>query len=252
MCEEDDAQAEMWAAAPRSQTPEQADHNTAGKEFGSEKQSVRRSDQQVCFSRENQEWPRGRRGRLRREMLVVGSLVGSFCCAGAAIKMRLDPTFWLPWLLRFGLAFLAICGFAQYMRQLSGSRQIRIIVATIAATAISTAVATAAAVIAVTTAAAMYVRSGVSYSVRTVAEGARPALRRRYELLGLGVDILELGALLLQMILMTHWVFGEFSVIPVMTTMGMMFALLHNVHSYAEVLHLTDGQDPVVWWEDAF
>jgi len=185
-------------------------------------------------------------------MLVVGSLVGSFCCAGAAIKMRLDQVFWLPWVLRIGLAGLALCGFAQYMRQLSGSRQIRILVATIAATAISTAVATAAAVIAVTTAVAMYIRSGVTYSVRNVTEAARPALRRRYELLGLGVDILELGALLLQMILMTHWVFGEFSVIPVMTTMGMMFALLHNVHSYAEVLHLTDGQDPVVWWEEAF
>jgi hypothetical protein len=61
--------------------------------------------------------------------------------------------------------------------------------------------------------------------------------------MGLAVDLLERGALLLQMLLMTQWVFGEFSVMPVMSTMGMMFALLHN---YGETA------DRLLWWDEAF
>jgi len=190
---------------------------------------------------------------VRQETLVVQLLFLSFCCLAAAIKMQLDPVFVGRQVFPVGLAVLGVWGFARYARQLSGTRQgrqLRIIIATIAATAISTAAATAATIIAVATAATMYIRAALNYSVRRLSEGRRQ--RRRWEVLGLGVEVLELGALLLQMILMTHWVFGEFSVVPVMTTMGMMFALLHNVHSYAEEFGLADAQDPVVWWEEAF
>ena len=88
-----------------------------------------------------------------------------------------------------------------------------------------------AAAIAVATAARMCYRAAVDYGTRNV-EPQRWA--------GLGLEALERGALLLQMLLMTQWVFGEFSVMPVMTTLGMMFALLHNCGG------------TLLWWEEAF
>jgi hypothetical protein len=116
------------------------------------------------------------------------------------------------------------------------------VAATAAATAITTAAATAAAVIAVATAAAALSRAA-TMRLRAAADyGLAPQRRRWFSTLaGLGVDILELGALMLQMLLMTQWVFGEFSIMPVMSTLGMMFALLHNFHGYSEVF----------WWEGA-
>mmetsp|Transcript_42849 Transcript_42849/g.67168 ORF Transcript_42849/g.67168 Transcript_42849/m.67168 type:complete len:259 (+) Transcript_42849:949-1725(+) len=178
--------------------------------------------------------------RRRPAAAGAGLLVGSFCCAAAATKMRLDPG-WGPELLRAGLALFGLCGFITFFGRHVAQRtwKLRWIVATAAATALSTAAATWAAAIAVVTAATMYLRT----AVRRGLEGEHR--RWIYTLMGVGTDLLELGALLLQMILMTQWVFGEFSVMPVMATTSMMFALIHSVHNYAEVLHLTDANEPV-------
>ncbi len=48
-----------------------------------------------------------------------------------------------------------------------------------------------------------------------------------------------------------QWVFGEFSVMPVMTTMGMLFTLFHNVHCYVGAHNLADAGE-LFWWEGAF
>lgn len=173
-----------------------------------------------------------RRPRRAAGAGLLGLAVGSFCCAAAATKMRASPV-WLPQLLRVLLALVALCGFARlfskHLWQMMPQRALRIVVAYIAATALSSAAVTVAAVIAVATAARMYVRAAVDYGTRN-----EP---RRW--VSVALDLLERGALLLQMILMTQWVFGEFSVMPVMTTMGMMFALLHNCGG-------------ILYWEDDF
>lgn len=166
---------------------------------------------------------------------LMGLAVGSFCCAAAATKMRASHEC-LPQMLRAALALIAICGFARLFSTFVPLQQIlqrplRIVLAYVAATAISSAALTVAAVIAVATAARMYFRAAVDYGTRNEPQ----------RWVGLAVDLLERGALLLQMILMTQWVFGEFSVMPVMTTMGMMFALLHNCGGNYHTL---------LWWQD--
>jgi len=174
---------------------------------------------------------------------LLGLAVGSFCCAAAATKMRASHE-WPPQLLRLALAIVALCGFSTFFARLfskhahelwAGLPQhpFRIVLAYIAATAISSAAVTVAAVIAVATAARVYFRAAVDYGTRNEPQ----------RWMGLAVDLLERGALLLQMLLMTQWVFGEFSVMPVMSTMGMMFALLHN---YGETA------DRLLWWDEAF
>ena len=50
---------------------------------------------------------------------------------------------------------------------------------------------------------------------------------------------------------MLQWVFGEFSVMPVMTSMGMLFTLFHNVHCYVGAHNLADTGE-LFWWEGAF
>eukprot|EP00277_Geminigera_cryophila_P015139 CAMPEP_0179446240 /NCGR_PEP_ID=MMETSP0799-20121207/29642_1 /TAXON_ID=46947 /ORGANISM="Geminigera cryophila, Strain CCMP2564" /LENGTH=315 /DNA_ID=CAMNT_0021234997 /DNA_START=233 /DNA_END=1180 /DNA_ORIENTATION=- len=162
---------------------------------------------------------------------LMGLAVGSFCCAAAATKMRASPV------VCVALAVIALCGFARlfskHVGQIVPQRPLRIVLAYGAAAAISSAAVTVAAVIAVATAARMYFRAAVDYGTRNE--------QRRW--VGVALDFLERGALLLQMILMTQWVFGEFSVMPVMTTMGMMFALLHNCGSNAQTL---------LWVDDLF
>jgi hypothetical protein len=134
---------------------------------------------------------------------LMGLAVGSFCCAAAATKMRASPV-WLPQLLRVALAVIALCGFvrlfSKHIGQIMPQRPLRIVIAYVAATAISSAAVTVAAVIAVATAARMYFRAAVDY-------GTRNEPQRWFTL---GVELLERGALLLQMLLMTQWVFGEF------------------------------------------
>ena len=49
---------------------------------------------------------------------------------------------------------------------------------------------------------------------------------------------------------MLQWVFGEFSVMPVMTSMGMLFTLFHNVHCYVGAHNLADTGE-LIWWEGA-
>lgn len=141
---------------------------------------------------------------------LMGLAVGSFCCAAAATKMRASPV-WLPQLLRVALAVIALCGFvrlfSKHIGQIMPQRPLRIVIAYVAATAISSAAVTVAAVIAVATAARMYFRAAVDY-------GTRNEPQRWF---GLAVELLERGALLLQMLLMTQWVFGEFRSAPVTT-----------------------------------
>ena len=48
-----------------------------------------------------------------------------------------------------------------------------------------------------------------------------------------------------------QWVFGEFSVMPVMTSMGMLFTLFHNVNCYVGAHNLADTGE-LFWWEGAF
>jgi hypothetical protein len=45
---------------------------------------------------------------------------------------------------------------------------------------------------------------------------------------------------------MTQWVFGQFSVMPVMATMGMMFALLHNFGSNTGSLLWAEDVSPFI------
>lgn len=123
---------------------------------------------------------------------LMGLAVGSFCCAAAATKMRATT----PQLLRVALAVVALCGFARllskHVGQIMPQRPLRIVMAYVVATAISSAAMTVAAAIAVATAARMCYRAAVDYGTRNV-EPQRWA--------GLGLEALERGALLLQMIL---------------------------------------------------
>ncbi len=162
---------------------------------------------------------------------LMGLAVGSFCCAAAATKMRASPV-WLPQLLRVALAVIALCGFvrlfSKHIGQIMQQRPLRIVIAYVAATAISSAAVTVAAVIAVATAARMYFRAAVDY-------GTRNEPQRWFTL---GVELLERGALLLQMILMTQWVFGEFRCVYVclyvcVCGLGCCHALSHCLYTHS-------------------
>eukprot|EP00291_Cryptomonas_curvata_P022492 CAMPEP_0172159268 /NCGR_PEP_ID=MMETSP1050-20130122/4865_1 /TAXON_ID=233186 /ORGANISM="Cryptomonas curvata, Strain CCAP979/52" /LENGTH=265 /DNA_ID=CAMNT_0012828815 /DNA_START=137 /DNA_END=933 /DNA_ORIENTATION=- len=122
---------------------------------------------------------------------------------------------------------------------------VKIALVAVAATLAATAAAVAATTAMMVTAAAVYWRAAWDY-------GVGRERRRWYANLGaFALELAELGALLLQMILMTQWVFGEFSVMPVMTTMGMLFTLFHNVHCYVGAHNLADAGE-LFWWEGAF
>ena len=81
---------------------------------------------------------------------------------------------WLPQLLRFALAVIALCGFvtffarlfSKHVGQMMPQRPLRIVLAYIMATAISSAAVTFAAGIAVATAARVYLRAAVDYGTR--------------------------------------------------------------------------------------
>lgn len=104
---------------------------------------------------------------------LLGLAVGSFCCAAAATKMRASPE-WLPQLLRFAMAVVALCGFStffarlfsKHVGQMMPQHPFRIVLAYIAATAISSAAVTVAALIAVATAARVFFRAAVDYGTR--------------------------------------------------------------------------------------
>eukprot|EP00284_Hemiselmis_tepida_P017336 CAMPEP_0174916586 /NCGR_PEP_ID=MMETSP1355-20121228/1897_1 /TAXON_ID=464990 /ORGANISM="Hemiselmis tepida, Strain CCMP443" /LENGTH=239 /DNA_ID=CAMNT_0016161597 /DNA_START=21 /DNA_END=740 /DNA_ORIENTATION=+ len=166
--------------------------------------------------------------------LFVQLVVGSFCCGAAACMAPV----WL--LLRVALAFVALGGFSRlYLRFRKPSLQLRvpplkIVMYTAAAIAANLLVGCAA----IVATAAHMAWKAIEYGI-----GREP--RRWYATLGgLALDGLELGALALQMILMTQWVFGEFSVMPVMTTMGMMFTLFHNFSLFVAT------EDALFWRED--
>lgn len=150
------------------------------------------------------------------------------------------------WLLaRVALAMVAIGGFLRLYWHFRKPQvqlrwpPIRLLLATAAATAATLAASVVVAAVAmVATAAHVCWRAAIDYGV-----GREP--RRWYSTLGgLILDGLELGALLLQMMFMTQWVCGEFSVMPVMTTMGMMFTLMHNFSLFVAT------EDPLFWRED--
>mmetsp|Transcript_1026 Transcript_1026/g.2248 ORF Transcript_1026/g.2248 Transcript_1026/m.2248 type:complete len:241 (+) Transcript_1026:36-758(+) len=167
--------------------------------------------------------------------LFVQLVAGSFCCGAAAC---MAPVWLLP---RVALAFVALGGFSRlYLRFQKPSGQLRvppikILVYTAAAIAVNLLVGCAA-----------MAATAAHVAWKTIEYGVGREPRRWYATLGgLALDGLELGALALQMILMTQWVFGEFSVMPVMTTMGMMFTLFHNFSLFVS----TD--DPLFWRDDA-
>ncbi|EKX31514.1 hypothetical protein GUITHDRAFT_166868 [Guillardia theta CCMP2712] len=142
-----------------------------------------------------------RQGRTAAGAGLVGLAVGSFCCAAAATKMRVEPV-WLPILFRVFLAMLAVGGFVRLFarRYVSPTRwhRMRIFLAYFVALTMSSVAATIATVIAVITAIRMYLKAAVDYGVGSE--------QRRWfsTIIGLSVDVLELGALMLQMILMTQ------------------------------------------------
>jgi len=190
--------------------------------------------------------------------LAVQLVVGSFCCMAAA--MQATEPIWL--LLRLLLGLVSIGGFTRlfgrrrtpplYRRPqipmtyiANYTNYVKIALVAVAATLAATAAAVAATTAMIVTAAAVYWRAAWDY-------GVGRERRRWYANLGaFALELAELGALLLQMILMTQWVFGEFSVMPVMTTMGMLFTLFHNVHCYVGAHNLADAGE-LFWWEGAF
>ncbi|EKX35568.1 hypothetical protein GUITHDRAFT_155453 [Guillardia theta CCMP2712] len=171
---------------------------------------------------------------------LVGLLVGSACCAAAAAKMRTDssPLFTF---FRICLALISICGFCRaFVRVVRPYNQLhyfRFLFAYVVAMTASSAVATLATLIAVVTAIRMCFKTALEYSV-----GKDPQ-KWLLSVASIAAECLEVGALILQMILMAQWVFGEFSVMPVLSSMSVMFTLLHHLNSFAP---------ESLWWEDVF
>ena len=71
----------------------------------------------------------------------------------------------------------------------------------------------------------------------------RPALRAKIACPALGAETDWMPDSWPQM---TQWVFGQFSVMPVMATMGMMFALLHNFGSNTGSLLWAEDVSPFI------
>ena len=140
--------------------------------------------------------------------LAVQLVVGSFCCM--ALAMQATEPVWL--LMRILLALVSIAGFTRlfgrcrtplFYRQtqipvLCIANYIKIALVAVAASVAATAATLAATTAMIVTAATVYWRAAWDY-------GVGRERRRWYANLGSFVlDLLELGALLLQMILMTQ------------------------------------------------
>uniref|UniRef100_A0A6T7SNZ5 Uncharacterized protein n=2 Tax=Hanusia phi TaxID=3032 RepID=A0A6T7SNZ5_9CRYP len=171
---------------------------------------------------------------------LIGLLVGSSCCAAAAAKMRTDSSPFFTF-IRISLALISLCGLCRVLdrtiRSFNQLRYFRFLFAYVVAMTASSAVATLATLIAVLTAARMCFRTALEYSF------GKDPYKWLLSMASVAAECLELGALILQMILMAQWVFGEFSVMPVLSSMGVMFTLLHHLNSYAP---------ESLWWEDVF